>query len=229
MTDTVAAGGSLPTTSFGAGHAEPYESALRAAASRVVLRDIVRGRETRLDLGRYLAAPTAGERRLVEALPAPILDVGCGPGRMLEAARSARREALGVDVSPASVAIAASRGLQAIRRSVFDPIPDEGSWGAVLLLDGNIGIGGDPGELLERCAALVRPAGRVVIETHARRRRDRRFEGIIVGVDGATSLPFRWAEVGASPLRTYAGVAGFRLLREWRARGRRAFAEYERR
>lgn len=229
MTGLAAAGGGIPTTSFGAGHAEPYERALRAAHKRVVLRDLLRGHETHVDLARFLAAPTAGERRLVEALPAPILDVGCGPGRMLQAARSARREALGVDVSPASVAIAASRGLRAIRRSVFDPIPGEGSWGSALLLDGNIGIGGEPADLLARCAELVRPTGRVVVETHRLRGRDHRFDGVIVGDDGGTSLPFRWAEVGAAALRRYAGIAGLTFVREWRASGRRAFAEYERR
>ena len=35
---------------------------------------------------------------------------------------------------------------------MFEPLPGEGRWGTVLLLDGNVGIGGDPVALLERAA-----------------------------------------------------------------------------
>ena len=36
------------------------------------------------------------------------------------------------------------RGVAALRRNVFDPLPGEGRWDTVLLADGNIGIGGAP-------------------------------------------------------------------------------------
>ena len=51
-----------------------------------------------------------------------------------------------------------------LQRSVFDRLPGERRWGTVLLLDGNIGIGGDPVRLLRRCADLVRPRGQVLAE-----------------------------------------------------------------
>ena len=50
----------------------------------------------------------------------------------------------------------ATRGVAALLRDVFDPVPGEGRWETALLADGNIGIGGDPVALLER----VRHAGR---------------------------------------------------------------------
>ena len=41
-------------------------------------------------------------------------------------------------------------GGPALVRSVFETLPGEGRWDTVLLMDGNIGIGGDPAALLGR-------------------------------------------------------------------------------
>ena len=51
--------------------------------------------------------------------------------------------------------IFALRGAPALCRSVFDPLPAEGRWAAVLALDGNIGIGGDPVAFLDRMRHLT--------------------------------------------------------------------------
>ena len=53
-------------------------------------------------------------------------------------------------------------GGPALRRSVFDPLPGEGRWGTALLLDGNIGIGGDPRALLAPDWRELRRPGRPV-------------------------------------------------------------------
>ena len=133
-----------PTGDFGAGDAEPYERALRAASARLTMHDVLRPRRrSRLDVSRYLAAPSPSERRLLGVGDGPVLDVGCGPGRMVQAALLSGRPALGIDLSATSIAIALARRLPAVHGSVFDRVPDEGSWGTVLLMDGNIGIGGD--------------------------------------------------------------------------------------
>lgn len=216
MTDLATAEG------FAAG---PYEQALRMPSGPLMLHDAVQARITRVDIDRFLGAPAEPERRLIEGLAGPVLDIGCGPGRMLHAALSAGLRALGVDISPAAVEIAHARGLPAVHGSVFDPLPDEGQWGAALLLDGNVGIGGDPAALLARCAALLRPGGRIVVETHAERHRDRRFHGVLSNADGVRSAPFPWAEVGRRALRRYAEVARVARVREWTDEGR-SFAEY---
>ena len=96
-------------------------------------------------------------------MPDPVLDVGCGPGRIVAALAAEGRIALGVDPSPAAIAEAARRAPRAAP-SVFDPLPGERRWGTVLLLDGNVGIGGDPVALLARAAWLLRPGGVVVAE-----------------------------------------------------------------
>ncbi|KHK98284.1 hypothetical protein LK09_04425 [Microbacterium mangrovi] len=211
---------------FGAGGSEPYERVLLGAASALTLRDAAAGRPgVAVDVGRFLGDPSAAERRLLRARRGPVLDIGCGPGRMLLAAARARRPALGIDVSAASVAIAAARGVIALHGSVFDALPAEGTWATALLLDGNIGIGGDPNLLLARCAELLHPAGVIVVETHPDEDRDARFAGIVEDDSGAVSETFPWAEAGANALRRHARAAGLTCRREWRAAGR-SFAEY---
>lgn len=50
------------------------------------------------------------------------------------------RAAVGLDVTPGMVRLARTRGAPVLRGSVFEDLT--GGWGTVLLLDGNIGIGG---------------------------------------------------------------------------------------
>ena len=205
----------------------PYEHALRTSAGPLMLRDLGRPRSVQVDVERFLSEPDAAETALARLLPGPVLDIGCGPGRMVRAAIDTSHRALGVDVSGAAVAIARDRGLPAVRRSVFEPLPDEGEWGSALLLDGNIGIGGDPARLVSRCTQLLRGAGRLIVETHPDGRRDHRFHGVLSDAAGTAGPPFPWAEVGHRALRRHARSAGLELVREWQAVGRR-FAEYAR-
>ena len=97
-----------------------------------------------------------------------MLDLGCGPGRHLAALRALGKRGLGVDLSPVAVALARDRGADAINGSLWANVP--GTWRTILLLDGNIGIGGNPVALLRRAGELLaaarrdprrdRPAGR---------------------------------------------------------------------
>ena len=101
---------------------------------------------------------------------APVLDLGCGPGRHLAALRKLGKEGLGVDLSEIAVALARGRGALVINGSLWEDVPGAGTWRTILLLDGNIGIGGAPVALLKRAGELLdagrrdrrrdRPAGR---------------------------------------------------------------------
>jgi SAM-dependent methyltransferase len=113
---------------------------------------------------RWAGPPTAIDHRILRRADGPVLDVGCGPGRHLVALARAGVVTLGIDVSPPAVTLARARGAAVLRRSVFERVPGAGRWGTALLLDGNIGIGGDPATLLRRVTTLLRPRGRVLAE-----------------------------------------------------------------
>jgi SAM-dependent methyltransferase len=220
--------------SFGAGGGEPYGSALDDRDRMLSLHEYrpesggAAGPGDRIDIGRFRDAAVRGDEEAIEDADGPILDVGCGPGRMVRAAALRGHVVLGVDVSAAAVRIARRQGLPVLHRSVFDRLPGEGRWGTAILMDGNIGIGGDPGSLLRRCATMVRPdEGRVVVETHAEPLRDRILRSVVIDDLGRRSLPFAWAEVGLDALRRHAAGAGLVQRRAW-VRGDRSFAEYRR-
>ncbi|WP_375406507.1 methyltransferase domain-containing protein [uncultured Amnibacterium sp.] len=219
---------------FGAGGGEPYGFALDDGDRTLTLHEYradpggVASHGRRIDLDRFLAAADDVDGEAIEAADGPVLDIGCGPGRMLRAAAIRGHVVLGIDVSAAAVRIAGRRGLPVLRRSVFECVPGCGRWGTAILLDGNIGIGGDPVALLQRCVDLVRPhGGRVVIETHPDPLRDRAFQSQVVDDLGRRSVPFAWAEVGVAALRRHAASAGLVWEREW-AGQERSFAEYVR-
>ncbi len=204
---------------FGAGGAEPYARALLGTDDTLYLH-AVDGSRARFDVTRWTEDADAVDRALLRRARGPVLDIGCGPGRMVKAAVQRGMKALGVDVSPVAVEIVRGAGLPVHLGSIFDAIPHEGSWSTALLLDGNIGIGGDPVALLSRCREVLRSNGDVIVETHADPARDRAYQGSLVGMDGRVSDTFPWAEVGRAALAAHAADAGLRVTQGWMAGGR---------
>ncbi|CAM3142278.1 hypothetical protein DFJ75_1956 [Williamsia muralis] len=94
----------------------------------------------------------------------PTVDLGCGPGRLVHRLLGNGIAALGVDNSEQAVTMTRALGGVAIRRSLFDRLPGEGRWRHALLLDGNIGIGGDPERLTRRVRELVGARGSIIVE-----------------------------------------------------------------
>lgn len=209
---------------FGRGGGEPYDHALRTGGPLHLHEDGSAGGGSAasrpVEMGRFLAGADRAERRLLASTRGSVLDVGCGPGRMVAEACRRGRPALGVDVSPASVHLARTRGLPAHLGSVFDPVPGAGRWDVVLLLDGNIGIGGDPGALLARCHEVASPTSVAVVETSPDRHHHRRYTARVSTSGGRGSDAFPWAEVGAEALRPAASEAGWRPVREVHGRRR---------
>jgi SAM-dependent methyltransferase len=211
-------------SAFGAGGDEPYAAALRTDG-HIRLTDPARPeRIVTFDVGRWSAPADHVDRSLFEGVDGPVIDIGCGPGRMLLAAADIGVPALGIDVSPVAVAIANRSGGHAVRGSVFDPVPDEGHWDTALVLDGNIGIGGDPAALLGRCRDIVHEHGRIVVETAVDDDADRSFEATVVDAAGRSSGSFPWAEVGRHALARHAEAAGLVVRASWNTGGR-AFSE----
>ena len=211
-----------PTT-FGAGGSEPYAQALQSDDNVLYLhghRPGTPARVSTMHAARWSAGADAVDRSLLAGVAGPVLDIGCGPGRMIQAAIDEGLDALGVDVSPTAVGIALAAGLVVLHRSVFDDIPLEGIWGTLLLVDGNIGIGGDPDALLERCATLLAADGVLVVEVHRDPEHDLAYEGTLRDAAGHTSDAFPWAEIGVSALRRRAARFGLLQVAEWTRDGR---------
>ncbi|MEP6478391.1 MAG: class I SAM-dependent methyltransferase [Rhodoglobus sp.] len=219
---------SLRSATFGAGALEPYDHALRdPARSLYVMRLESELEPVPVEVARFLAAADEDDRTALQDARGPIIDLGCGPGRLVRAAILGGHLALGIDASQTAVNIAQGQGLPVLHRSIFQELPAEGTWGTAMLIDGNIGIGGDPAALLRRCAELVldRGRGRILVETHSDPDRDSTFDAVVVDDLERSSLPFAWAEVGANALRRYALLAGISLVKNWMV-GQRTFVEY---
>ncbi len=161
---------------------------------------------------RWHGAASSEEEALLSTLDGPVIDLGCGPARLVLCLARRRLAALGVDSSPSAVALARSRGASVLQRDLFGPLPGEGRWAAALLFDGNVGIGGNPARLLARCGRLTRPGGRVVVELEAPGTGLRHVTARLE--HGARRGPaFPWAVVGADAVAEAAARAGLRVTR----------------
>ncbi|MEV6485988.1 class I SAM-dependent methyltransferase [Streptomyces sp. NPDC051576] len=198
--------------------ADPYTDALRTGRGPLYLRR-TDGWLLPLEVERWCAAADAADHEVLRRSQGAVLDVGCGPGRLVAALAAQGRRVLGIDVSEAAVAHTVRLGGQALRRSVFDPVPGEGRWDTALLLDGNIGIGGDPRALLHRMSQLLAPGGMLIAET-AVVDVDEQVQVRVADGRGATGTPFPWARLGTPALLRYARAAGWRPDGQWAAGGR---------
>ncbi|MFD7555700.1 class I SAM-dependent methyltransferase [Streptomyces sp. NPDC059835] len=202
--------------------ADPYALALRTGQGPLFLRR-TDGRLLPLDVERWCAGADVADESVLSRCRGTVLDIGCGPGRLVAALAERGHRALGIDVTPAAVTRTVHRGGTALCRSVFDPLPGERRWDTALLMDGNIGIGGDPAVLLRRTADLLAPGGRLLAEAGPVDV-DERCEVRLDDGRGALGTPFPWARVGRRALLRHAEAAGWRTVGNWTVAGRH-FAE----
>ncbi|MFF7983213.1 class I SAM-dependent methyltransferase [Streptomyces sp. NPDC007901] len=210
----------------GADPADPYAAALRAGQGPLFLRR-TDGWLLPLEVERWCARADPVDRAVLDRCEGAVLDVGCGPGRLVVELAFRGRTVLGIDVSAAAVEHTVRLGGQALRRSVFEPLPGEGRWGTVLLMDGNVGIGGDPGALLGRVAQLLAPGGLLIAETAAVDVDERADVHLTDDAHDAVGAPFLWARLGTPALLRYA--RGWEPAGQWAVGGRRFAALRSRR
>ena len=209
--------------SFGAGGEEPYALLLAGEGGPVLALRKLDEPDGFIEMyaADWRSPANAVDVGVLAGLRGPLLDIGCGPGRMVRAAEEHAMAALGIDVSAHAAAVAGAEGTPVLRRSVFDRLPLEGQWGTALLMDGNIGIGGDPAALLKRCVELIAEDGRIVVEVDPEPELFDRAIYTAVGDGGRESAPFPWARVGSAALVRLAGLTGLVVADAWAAGDRR--------
>jgi SAM-dependent methyltransferase len=163
---------------------------------------------------RWAGRADALDRRVLAHVLAPVLDIGCGPARHTLALAEHGIVALGIDVTVPAVALARARGASVLHRGVFDAVPAAGRWGTALLLDGNIGIGGNPVALLRRVRDLVHADGRVLVELADK---DARRAPAMARLDvGGSQGPwFAWCSVTVEGIDDVAAAAALRVEAVW--------------
>lgn len=105
--------------------ADPYADALRSGRGPLFLRRSD-GWLLPLEVERWCAGADAADLSALRRCEGAVLDIGCGPGRLVAALAAQGRRALGIDVSSAAVARTAATGGSALHRSVFDSLPGRG-------------------------------------------------------------------------------------------------------
>ncbi|OBH03712.1 SAM-dependent methyltransferase [Mycobacterium sp. E1747] len=158
----------------------------------------------------------AFDEAVTQMCTGPTIELGCGPGRLVARLIQRGIPALGIDRSVTAIRLAGRGGAPALLGDVFDPLPGMGLWQTVLLVDGNVGLGGDPCRILGRAAELLARGGRCVAEFDAE---NIGIRARWVRLESACEVGpwFRWASVGvdsAAALAAQVGLTltGFRLI-----------------
>ena len=200
--------------------AEWHPSTPRQTTPPLVLRTHT-GVDLVLDRARWNAPASAEERDLLRTVAGPVIDLGCGPGRLVVSLAAVGVPVLGVDSSPAALDLARRWGAAVLQADVFGPLPGEGRWSTCLLFDGTIGIGGDPTRLLTRCHELTGGTGRVLVEVEPP---GTGWRHLVAWFDPG-GPPFDWAVVGADAIADVARPAGFDVTSLDRTPSGRWFAD----
>jgi SAM-dependent methyltransferase len=153
----------------------------------------------------------ADEHVLRLCSPRPTLDLGCGPGRFTAALQHRGSAALGVDTCHTAVQLTRQRGGTAIQADLFGPLPAAGCWDQILLIDGNIGIGGNPMQTLRRVAELLAPDGIVIVEIDLPLAKSG-HELLRWETEHHVGKWFPWSRVNADALDDIAAAAGFLIV-----------------
>lgn len=172
------------------------------------------GRELAIDWERWTATADEADLDVLRRVPGPVLDIGAGPGRMVVAMQQLGIDGMGIDTSAEMIEHARQRAATVVHADVFSAVPSEGRWRTALLLDGNIGIGGDPTRLLIRVTRIVSSDGHLVVETAPPTSRTSGRLARVAHAAGTTEW-FPWAVVTADELPAYAEDSGWRTAQRW--------------
>jgi SAM-dependent methyltransferase len=106
----------------------------------------------------FLARPESwanAERQILRHVASgPVLDLGCGGGRHALYFQDLGLDVTAVDVSPGAIEVSRKRGVRDARLLDLRSPPDDQPWGSVLMMCGNLGLGGSWAETRELLALL---------------------------------------------------------------------------
>ena len=160
-----------------------------------------------------------GDASLIQRCNGPTLDVSYGPGRLTVALAEHGIPALGIDATPHAVQLGQASGGLTLPRDVFGRVPGTGRWMTVLLVDGNVGIGGDPAALLRRVSELLTPLGQALVELQPPGAALRRAQ-VRLRRGAQASAWFPWAYVGVDQIAAVADGSGLSPAETWSAADR---------
>lgn len=194
-----------------------YSDALRSGEPLQV--EYADGRQDVVPVDCWTGDLRPGDESLIDRCEGPTLDIGCGPGRLVEALAARGVPALGIDITPVAVEQTRARGALALERDVFGPVLGSGRWMTALLIDGNIGIGGDPARLCGRLAELVATDGHAIVEVSGPGAGRGPMAVRLRSSNGRGSW-FPWAEVGLTDLARLIDPNEFTVAEVWTEEGR---------
>lgn len=109
------------------------------------------------------------ERELLEQVTTgPVLDLGAGAGRVALWLQERGLDVVAVEASPLAAGVCRARGVRDVRLADLNNPPNDQAWAAILLLCGNLGLGGSyegVRQLLRRLADVSAPGAVLVGDT----------------------------------------------------------------
>ena len=108
------------------------------------------------------------ERAAIARATGAVLDLGAGAGRHAVHLQRVGHAVTAVDVAPGAAAVCRARGIADVRLADLKDPGLEGRWDTILLMCGNLGLGGDwepSRDLLRRLASMTPPGGLLIGDT----------------------------------------------------------------
>jgi len=96
------------------------------------------------------------EKKALAALKGPILDLGCGAGRVSLYLQEKGLDVTALDVSPNAVEVCRRRGIRDVRLGDLRNPPKDKRWKSILMLCGNLGLAGGWSESRDLLAKLAK-------------------------------------------------------------------------
>jgi SAM-dependent methyltransferase len=155
------------------------------------------------------------ERELLSLVTAgPVLDLGCGAGRTSLYFQERGFDVTAVDSSPGAVEVCRLRGVRDARLGDLNDPPADRRWAAILLLCGNLGLGGSwdgNRELLARLAQISTPGA--VLVGDSVNSTDRAAIGLRIHYQGAVTPWWRQRNVSADEVPSLVEGTGWQVER----------------